>query len=1052
MESRKDIFETVKALPVFAEEEEKILEFWEKKKIFDKVRELRQDGPLFRWLEGPPTANGLPHIGHALTRAIKDVFLRHKSMQGHNIVPWIAGWDCHGLPVELEVEKELGFSSKAEIDEYGLSNFNVDCRKSVFKYVKEWHDMSKRIGFWLDLDNPYVTMEEDYVESVWWSLKEIYNKGLMYLGYKVVPYCPRCGTPLSQAEVGQGMMETTDPSIYVRFKSLDFEDTYFLAWTTTPWTLISTMFLTVHPDADYVQVGYNGEKLILAETIAEKLLEDYEILQRFKGKDLEYSRFEQVFKFVKPEAEALFVTLADYVTTDEGTGVVQCSPAFGEEDAETGKKYGVPVINPVLEDGSFSEEITDFAGLFVKEADPKIIQNLKERGLLFKQESYTHVYPFCYRCDGPLLYYSTESWFIEMSKLRKQLVANNEKIRWQPVHLKEGRFGNFIKEARDWALSRNRYWGTPLPIWVCDNGHRTVIGSLEELKSLYGKPLPDDFSLHRPWVDEITFKCQECGDISERVSYVVDTWYDSGSAPFAQYHYPFENKDLFNEHFPYDFITEAIDQTRGWFYTLLAISTALFNKPAFKSCLTMGHTLDEKGKKMSKSKGNVIFANDVIPKYGADAVRWFLFSYPTWNSIRVDANQIYETMKKFILTLWNSYSFFVSNSNVDQFDREVFYVPLKERPELDKWLISEVNYLIVAVNEALENLTVHIAIEAFEKFVIDKLSNWYLRQSRRRFWKNELDSDKKSAYITTYEVLTTLSKILAPFLPFISEQLFQNLVKKLYPDEPESVHLCLFPSFDKKLTDSELSKDMNAVLSLVTTGRSIRSSANIKLRQPLSELVIIAPIGKEKLIDKYNEVLREELNVKKVSLQETSDDLVKYLISPNFKILAPKVKADINKIRDQLNQLEPQTASNFVKLLSEGKSFELNVEGKKYTFTSEDVNYKIEVLEGFTGEESEGYLLLFNTTITENLKLEGYVRDIIRRIQTMRKEMDLEYTQNIHLTIKTEEFGSKAIETFRDFIMNETLSTELKNELPTKGHIKEWEFDGYNVVIGIVPT
>ena len=1050
MENKKHVFESVKALPVFTEEEEKILEFWEEKKIFDKVRKTREEGPLFRWLEGPPTANGLPHIGHALTRAIKDVFLRHKSMHGYNIVPWIAGWDCHGLPVELEVEKELGLSDKSQIEEFGIVKFNEACRKSVFKYVKEWHDMSKRIGFWLDLDNPYVTMEEDYVESVWWSLKEIYNKGLMYLGYKVVPYCPRCGTPLSQAEVGQGMMETTDPSVHVKFKSLDFEDTYYLAWTTTPWTLISNVCLTLHPEVDYVQVEYDGEKLILAEDIAEKLLADYSVLQRFKGKDLEYNKYEQLFPYIVPEEEAFYVTLANYVTTEEGTGIVHSAPAFGEDDAEIGKKYGLPVMNPVLEDGTFSEEITDFAGLFVKKADPKIMDNLEDRRLLFKKGTYKHTYPFCYRCDGPLLYYSTETWFIEMSKMRDQLVANNNKIRWQPVHLKEGRFGNFIKEARDWALSRNRYWGTPLPIWICENGHRTVVGSLEELKTLYGKPLPDDFSLHIPWVDDIKFKCSECEEISTRVPYVVDCWYDAGSAPFAQYHYPFENKELFNEHFPYDFITEAIDQTRGWFYTLLAISTVLFDKPAYKSCLSMGHTLDEKGKKMSKSKGNVIFANDVIPEYGADAVRWFLFSYPTWNSIRVDKNQIYETMKKFILTLWNSYSFFVSNANVDQFNKEALYVPLKERPELDKWLISELNYLIESINEALENMTVHIAVEAFEKFVIDKFSNWYLRQSRRRFWKDELDFDKKSAYITTYEVLTSLSKILAPFLPFISEKLFQNLIKRLNPDEPESVHLCLYPAFNKKQTDPELSKDMNAVLSLVTTGRSIRSSSNIKLRQPLSELVIIAPIGKERLIEKYEDVLREELNVKKVTLQDTSDELVKYQITPNFKVLAPKVKAEINHIKLHLSQLDPQDASGYVRLLSEGKEITLNLGDKKYTLAPEDVNYKIDVLEGFTGEESEGYLLLFNTTITEELKREGYVRDIIRRIQTMRKELDLEYTQSIQLTIKAEEFGLQAIEEYRDFIMAETLSSELLMSKPLKGHIKTWEFDEHRVTIGII--
>ena len=1050
LKNEKLVFEPVISLPSFPDEEEKILKFWEKEKIFDKARKLRENGPFFRWLEGPPTANGLPHIGHALTRAIKDVFLRHKAMHGFNIVPWIAGWDCHGLPVELEVEKELGFTEKSQIEEYGISQFNEVCRKSAFKYVKEWHEMSKRIGFWLDLDNPYITMDENYIESVWWSLKEIYKKGLMYLGHKVVPYCPRCGTPLSQAEVGQGMMETTDPSIHVKFKAVDFENTYYLAWTTTPWTLISNVCLTVHPEVDYVQVEYNGDRLILAESIAEKMFDDYIVIKKFKGKDFEYNKYEQLFPFIVPEEEAFYVTLANYVTTEEGTGIVHSAPAFGEDDAEIGKKYGLPVMNPVLEDGTFSEEISDFSGLFVKKADPKIIENLEERGLLFKKGTYKHTYPFCYRCDGPLLYYSTESWFIEMSKMREQLVENNNKIRWQPVHLKEGRFGNFIKEARDWALSRNRYWGTPLPIWICGNEHRTVVGSLEELKTLYGKPLHHNFSLHRLWVDEITFKCPECGDICERVPYIVDPWYDSGSAPFAQYHYPFENKELFDKHFPYDFITEAIDQTRGWFYTLLAIGTILFDKPTYMSCLTMGHTLDEKGKKMSKSKGNVIYTNDVIPEYGADAVRWFLYSYPTWNSVRVDTNHIYEAMKKFILTLWNSYSFFVSNANVDSFDPDSFSIPLEQRPELDKWLISELNYLVKSVNDALDNLTVHIAVEAFEKFVVDKFSNWYLRQSRRRFWKNELDLDKKSAYVTTYEVLSTLSKLLAPLIPFISEQLFQNLIKRINPEEVESVHLCSYPSFNKIQIDPRLSKDMNAVLSLVTTGRSIRSSAGIKLRQPLAELVIVAPIGKENLIEKYKDVLREELNIKNVSLQDTSDDLVKYLITPNFKSLAPKVKSAINDIKKQLSQLEPKLASEYVKQLSENKEISLNVNDKKYTLAPEDVNYKIEVLEGFTGEESEGYLLLFNTTITEELRQEGYVRDIIRRVQTMRKELDLEYTQNILLTIETDDFGKNAIEKHIDFLKEETLSKEINFDKPTEGHIKYWEFDDYKVMIGVI--
>ncbi len=1049
MVNEKQIFESVKALPSFSEEEEKVLDFWEKNEVFDKLREMRRGGPLFRWLEGPPTANGLPHIGHALTRAIKDVFLRHKSMHGFDVVPWVAGWDCHGLPVELEVEKTLGFSDKSQIEEFGMVNFNSECRKSVFKYVKEWQDMSKRIGFWLDFENRYSTMDENYVESVWWSLKEIHKKGLLYLGYKVVPYCPRCGTPLSSHEVGQGMMETTDPSVHVKFKSLDFEDTYYLAWTTTPWTLISNACLTVHPEVDYVQVEYNGEKLILAESKAKELLDDYTVLQKLKGKDLEYKKYEQLFPFIVPEEDAFYVTLANYVTTEEGTGIVHSAPAFGEDDAEIGKKYGLPAMNPVLEDGTFSEEITDFAGLFVKTADPEIMDNLKERGLLFKKGVYKHTYPFCYRCDGPLLYYSIEAWYIEMSKLRDRLVANNKQVRWQPAHLKTGRFGNFIEEVRDWALSRNRFWGTPLPIWLCENNHRTVVGSRKELEDLYGKPLAEDFSLHRPWVDEITFDCPECKKISERVPYVIDCWYDAGSAFFAQYHYPFENKDLFKEHFPFDFITEAIDQTRGWFYTSLAISTVLFDKPAYLNCLTMGHTLDGKGKKMSKSKGNMIVAGDVIPKYGADAVRWFLYSYPTWNSVRVDPEQIYDSMKKFILTLWNSYSFFVSNANVDNFNPTTFEVPLEERPELDKWLISEVNYLTKSIEVALENMTVHLAVQAFEKFVIDEFSNWYLRQSRRRFWKNGLDKDKKSAYVTTYEVLVKLSKLLAPFIPFIAEQLHQNLVKRLDSEASLSVHLLPYPVLNKKELDPNLSRDMNKVLSLVTAGRSIRSSANIKLRQPLSELILISPLGKKDLIEKYETVFKEELNVKKITLSKSSEELVSYIIKPNFKILAPKIKSAVKEIGAQLEKLDPNQSREYVELLAKGDSIVLSVEGTEFQLSPEDLDYRIEVQEGFAGEEAEGYLLLFNLTLTNELKQEGYVRDIIRRVQTMRKDLDLEYTQQIVLSIETDEFGLEAITKHEEYIKEETLSKDLQFKKPSEGHFKEWEFDGFKVTIGI---
>ncbi|MHA1396700.1 MAG: isoleucine--tRNA ligase [Candidatus Heimdallarchaeaceae archaeon] len=1051
MTNEKVVFETVKTLPSFPEEEEKILDFWEKNDIFNKVRDASKGKPLFRWLEGPPTANGLPHIGHALTRAIKDVFLRYKSMKGFQIVPWTAGWDCHGLPVELEVEKALGFSDKSQIEQFGVKKFNDACRQSVFKYVREWHNMSKRIGFWLDLDHPYITMDENYVESVWWSLKEIYKKGLMYLGYKVVPYCPRCGTPLSSHEVGQGMRETTDPSVFVKFKSLDFDDTYYLAWTTTPWTLISNVCLTVHPELVYVLIEHDGEKFILAEEKVKELFEDYTVLEKFKGKDLEYKRYEQLFPYIVPKEEAFFVTLANYVTTEEGTGIVHSAPAFGEDDAITGKKYGLPLMNPVLEDGTFSDEISDFAGLFVKKADAKILQNLKDRGLLFKQGKYKHTYPFCYRCDGPLLYYSTETWYIEMSKMRDKLIKNNEKIRWQPSHLKEGRFGHFIREVRDWALSRNRYWGTPLPIWICENNHYTVIGSRKELQEKYGKELPKEFSLHRPWVDEITFPCPECGKQSKRVSYVIDCWYDAGSAPFAQHHYPFENVEVFKQQFPYDFITEAIDQTRGWFYTLLAISTVLFDKPAYLNCLTMGHTLDEKGRKMSKSKGNVLFANDIIPKYGADAVRWYLYSNPTWSSVRVDLRSISEAMRKFILTFWNSYSFFISNANVDKFVPEDFTVPLKERPELDKWLISELNYLIQSINAAMEDMTVHLAVQHFEKFVVDKFSNWYLRQSRRRFWKNSLDTDKMSAYITTYEVLVVLAKLLAPFIPFMTEQLYDNLVKRVNTNALESIHLCQYPEFRSEDTDKQLSEEMNKVLALVTTGRSIRATANIKLRQPLSELIVISPLGNKKLIEKYEEVLKEELNVKKITLQESSEDLVTYTIKPNFRVLAPKLKSEVTKVSRYFEELEPKQAATFVKKLVSGQSINISIGKNSYQLEPDDLEYRIEVQEGFAGEESEGFLLLFNSTITDELKKEGYIRDIIRRIQTMRKELDLEYTQKITLTIKADDFGEEALKSFEEYLKEETLCTKVIFAKPQKGYIKEWVFDGYKVNIGLNP-
>ena len=1047
--SSGNVFEPVKTTQEFAKEEEKILKFWKEKKVFEKSRKKNKGKELFRWLEGPPTANGQPHMGHVLTRSIKDVFLRYKTMKGYDVQPRIAGWDTHGLPVEREVEKALGIKDKNEIEKYGIKEFNQKCKESVFKYEKAWRDMSNRIGFWLDMDHPYITLDENYIESVWWSLKEIWKKGLIYLGHKVVPYCTRCGTPLSTHEAGQGMKETTDPAIFVKFKAKDFEETYFLAWTTTPWTLISNVCLTVHPEIDYVWIEYNGEKLILAEERAKILLkEEYKVLMKFKGKELEKKKYEQLFPYIKTKKKAFYVTLADYVTTTEGTGIVHSAPAFGEDDAETGRKYKLPVLNPVLEDGTFDERITDFKGLHVKKADPKIIEQLKERGLLWKKEKYKHTYPFCPRCDSPLLYYSTPTWYIEMTKMKEKLIENNKKIFWKPEYLKNGRFGNFIENVRDWALSRNRYWGTALPIWICKNGHRTFVGSKEELRKLYGKEFEKDFNLHRPWVDEIKFKCPECEEEAERVPYVIDCWYDSGSAPFAQYHYPFENKKKFKEHFPFDFITEAIDQTRGWFYSLLAISSLLFNTSAYKSVLTMGLILDETGRKLSKRLGNYIAPEEIINVHGADAIRWYLYSSPTWSDARFSDRLVQESLRKFVLTLWNSYSFFVSNANVDNFSPSKFDVPFSERPELDRWLLSELEYLVEAVNKHMDDLSVHLAVKAFESFV-DNFSNWYLRQSRRRFWKEELDKDKKSAYSTTYEVLVTLVKLLAPFIPFLTERMYQNLVLRVDSSAPESVHLCDFPAFKKEYVNEQLSSEMDIVLKIVTAGRSLRSSANIKMRQPLSELIVVTPHEKDPILTKYEKVILEELNVKQLTVKTGSEDLISYTLKPNFKVLAKKVKGIISKIKQYLESLDSSVARDYVEKFSSGENVTITVDGVDYVLTPDDIIYQIKVSEGFEGLEVGSYQILLNTELTDELKREGYVRDVVRRIQTMRKDMNLEYTQKIKLTIATDDFGKGSITKFKGYIMEETLATELVFGTAKSEFVKDWEFDNHKITIGI---
>ncbi|UCE13819.1 MAG: isoleucine--tRNA ligase, partial [Candidatus Heimdallarchaeota archaeon] len=774
-------FPTLPATPDIPAQEEDIFNYWKQKNIEEKVQQASQDKLPFVFVEGPPTANGHPHMGHALTRAIKDVFLRYQTMTGHHVTPRIGGWDCHGLPVEIEVEKELGLESKEDIEAYGIANFNKKCRESVLRYVNEWEEMSTRIGFHLDMPRSYITMSEEYIESVWWSLKQIYDKKLLFKGHKVVPYCTRCGTSISSHEVAQGYQETQDPSIFIKFKVKGEDNRYFLAWTTTPWTLLSNLVLAIDKNELYVEIEHENESLIFAKALLPRVFPDEKpILKEFLGNELIGMEYEALFPYTaeKKSGKAHFVVEADFVLMDEGTGIVHCAPAFGVEDYELCQEIGVAMFNPVNEDGTFFEDMPDFGGMHVKEADPLIMEKLREEKKLLREQTITHTYPFCWRCDSPLLYYAIESWFIGMSQLREQIQELNQQIRWMPKHLKNGRFGNFLDELKDWALSRSRYWGTPLPIWTCSNGHEFAVGSREDLNQLTKGGLPENFTLHKPDVDQIKVECPSCHENATREDYVIDCWYDSGAAPFAQWHYPFENKTAFKDHFPVDFITEAIDQTRGWFYSLHAIATVVFDNVSFKTCLTMGHIQDEEGKKMSKSKGNVIAPKDVFDRYGADPARWLLFSTPTWNDVRFGFNLVEESMKEFILPLWNVLLFFITYANLDQYSPKdkKYYISSSERPILDQWILSRYNNVLKDFHQGFDDLAIHQVIKTLQMFLNSDLSNVWIRQSRRRFWEKELSISKKSAYSTLYEILHSLTKTLAPILPFLSEKMYQVLV------------------------------------------------------------------------------------------------------------------------------------------------------------------------------------------------------------------------------------------------------------------------------------
>ncbi|MGC8619959.1 MAG: isoleucine--tRNA ligase [Thermoplasmata archaeon] len=1011
----------------FPKMEREIMEYWEKEKIFQELRNKNEKNEIFSFLEGPPTANGHPHFGHALTRATKDVVLRFNAMNGKNIFPWIGGWDCHGLPVELEVEKMLKINSKKEIEKYGIKEFNALCKESVFKYKKEWEEMTKRIGFWIDLENAYVTMSNSYIESVWWALSKIWNMGLLEKSFKIVPYCPRCGTPLSSHEVAQGYKETEDPSIYVKFKVKD-EDAYFLVWTTTPWTLPSNLFLAVNENIDYVLVNYNNEKYYLSNEVSKKLMPDAEIVKILKGKDLLNKRYERIIDAIPYDGNVFYVVSGDFVSIDEGTGIVHIAPAFGSDDFEIARRLNVKILNPVDREGKFTDG--PWKGKFVKEADKEIISYLKKENKLFKSERIKHVYPFCWRCGTPLLYYPLDTWYIKVSNIREKLIENNEKINWIPDHLKHGRFGNFLLEAKDWALSRDRYWGTPLPVWKCKNGHTFVPSSFKELFQ-HSEKVPDDFEPHRPWVDELVVKCPVCNEKMERENFVIDGWFDSGSAPFAQFHYPFENKDKFEKFYPVEFITEAIDQTRGWFYTLHVVNSLINNSNSYKNVLTLGFVLNERGEKMSKSKGDAVDPMPIMDNLGADALRVYIFSLPPWKDRRVSSTLIKEYRSRTIETLWNSYVFFKNNAKLDNFH----YDEGEITESLDKWIISKLNSTIKCVRNYMEKLEINRAMECNEKFIND-LSNWYIRRSRRRFWEEKLTQEKMSGYRTMYIVFRDFSKILAPFAPFISEYIFRNLTGE------KSVHLQDYPKENESLIDLSLENDMQSLINVVELGRRARQVANIKTRQPIEKIYVITKDEKLKnVLEEHKDIIIEELNVKEVFIENDINKFVKVSIKLDPKVVGPIFKNEIKGYSEYLMSLDPLELRNRIKESGTLKILDAEIPSNGIIFTEEPID-DLEL-----AKDNDLYVLI-TKKIDKNLLLEGLARELVRRIQIMRKELDLAYADRIELKIESIDPDIELVlKNYKDYIEKETLS--IFNEDLNEGYSKEWDIQDRVVKITI---
>ena len=1033
----------------FVDREKEVEKFWEDNHIFEKSMENRKEGPTYTFYDGPPTANGKPHIGHVLTRVIKDMIPRYRTMKGY-MVPRKAGWDTHGLPVELEVEKKLGLDGKDQIEEYGLVPFIDQCKESVWKYKGMWEDFSATVGFWADMENPYVTYHDDYIESEWWALKEIWNKGLLYKGHKIVPYCPRCGTPLSAQEVAQGYKDVKERSAVARFK-VKGEDAYILAWTTTPWTLPSNVALCVNPDEEYAKVkAADGYTYYMASALLDTVLGSlereegtpaYEVLATYKGTDLEYKEYEPLYNFKKLNKKAYYVVCDTYVTLTDGTGVVHIAPAFGEDDNKVGKKYDLPVLQLVNEKGEMTEE-TPWAGTFCKKADPEVLKDLDKRGLLFSAPKFEHSYPHCWRCDTPLIYYARESWFIKMTAVKDDLIRNNNTINWIPESIGKGRFGDWLENVQDWGISRNRYWGTPLNVWECECGHMESIGSRQELFERSGDEKAKTVELHRPYIDEITMKCPKCGKTMHRVPEVIDCWFDSGAMPFAQHHYPFENKDVFEQQFPADFISEAVDQTRGWFYSLLAESTILFNKAPYKNVIVLGHVQDENGQKMSKSKGNAVDPFEALEKYGADAIRWYFYvNSAPWLPNRFHGKAVQEGQRKFMGTLWNTYAFFVLYANIDEFDATKYTLDYEKLSVMDKWLLSKLNSVVKEVDEDLNDYKIPETARALQEFV-DDMSNWYVRRSRERFWAKGMEQDKINAYMTLYTALVTICKAAAPMVPFITEEIYQNLVRSIDKDAPESIHLCHFPKVNEELIDKDLEENMDNLLKIVVMGRACRNAANIKNRQPIGKMFVKAPFT---LDDFFKEIIEDELNVKEMTYTDDVRAFTSYTFKPQLKTVGPKYGKFLGGIKKALSELDGNQAMDELKANGQLK---LDINGQEIVLLDSDLLIDTAQTEGYVSESDNDITVVLDTNLNPELIEEGFVREIISKIQTMRKEAGFEVTDKIGISLGDNQVIENIFRSREDQIKSEVLAEDVVYG-KVSGYEKDWKINSENVKLGV---